>query len=331
MSEGYYGRPVLKQPVWKPEIGWYFFAGGTAGAAATLSLAARAARAPRLARTATLVAGAGAAASPALLVADLGRPERFLNMLRVFKPTSPMSVGSWIMTSFSTAQMTAAACELAGVMPRLRTASQAAAGTPGPAMATYTAVLISDTAVPVWHEARRDLPGVFAAGSAASAGAAAVLVGPAEGSGPARRLQAVGALAEEVALRRMTRRLGPLAEPYKTGASGRLATAGEAATLGGAALTLLGGRGRLGRLGAAVTLAGSIATRFAILRAGSASAADPRYVIESQRGHGEDTATEAGAPGEHSGPHPAASRPAMRRPAAEAEGPRSRGRRLRAS
>src|SRR5690606_31944144 len=94
-GSSYYGRPVLKEPVWTWEIPAYFFLGGTAGAANALSLGARLTGNRELADRLSLVATAGLAASPVLLVSDLGRPERFLNMLRVFKVTSPMSVGSW--------------------------------------------------------------------------------------------------------------------------------------------------------------------------------------------------------------------------------------------
>src|SRR5919202_4139025 len=96
----YYGRPVIKEPVWEWEIPWYFFAGGLAGASAGLSLVARLAGNERLARRALLAALGGATVSPVLLISDLGKPDRFYNMLRVFKPTSPMSMGTWILTSF---------------------------------------------------------------------------------------------------------------------------------------------------------------------------------------------------------------------------------------
>ena len=103
-------------------------------------------------------------------------PERFLNMLRVFKPTSPMSVGSWLLAATGAAQTVATATELSGRLPRLGAGAQVCAGLSGPALATYTAALLSDTAVPVWHEARRELPALFAASSCASAGAAAALI-----------------------------------------------------------------------------------------------------------------------------------------------------------
>src|SRR5690242_11319832 len=141
-----------------------------------------------LARTSSLVAAAAVNVSPLLLVKDLGRPERFLNMLRVFKPTSPMSVGSWLLAATGTAQSAATTCELLDVLPRVGGGAQACAGLLGPALATYTGALLSDTAVPAWHEARRELPAVFAASSCASAGAAATLVGDVRATGPARRL-----------------------------------------------------------------------------------------------------------------------------------------------
>ena len=105
----YYGRPILKEPVWRPEIPWYFFTGGIAGASSVLSLVARLAGNERLAKRSLYVAAAADIVSPVLLISDLGRPERFLNMFRVFKVTSPMSVGSWVLGASGTASGTAAA------------------------------------------------------------------------------------------------------------------------------------------------------------------------------------------------------------------------------
>ncbi|MDQ4089128.1 MAG: polysulfide reductase NrfD, partial [Actinomycetota bacterium] len=114
MTDSYYGRPVLKAPVWKPIIAWYFFTGGLAGASSALALAAQLAGNRRLRRSALLASAAGIAVSGPLLVVDLGRPARFLNMLRVAKPTSPMSVGSWILAAFGPLSVAAAASELTG-------------------------------------------------------------------------------------------------------------------------------------------------------------------------------------------------------------------------
>ncbi len=188
----YYGRAVIKELVWEWQIPWYFFTGGLAGASAGLALVARLTGNHRLARRTHLAALAGATASPVLLTWDLGRPERFYQMLRVIKLTSPMSVGTWVLTVFGPTTGLAVAYDLLGVFPRLGRISEGLSALLGLPLATYTAVLIADTSVPVWHEeARRELPLVFAASSAASAGAAAAILTPVEDAGPARRL-AVG-------------------------------------------------------------------------------------------------------------------------------------------
>src|SRR5436309_89808 len=115
----YYGRPVIKAPIWKPEVPWYFFTGGLAGASATLAYAADAVGNRELARRAWLVTLAAGTASPVLLITDLGRPERFLKMLRVFKVTSPMSVGSWVVSASGMTAAVATAHELLGLFPRV--------------------------------------------------------------------------------------------------------------------------------------------------------------------------------------------------------------------
>ena len=200
MSDSYYGRPYLKTPVWKPEIAGYFWIGGLAGASATLALAARLAGNRRLHRSALGAALFGSVISPALLIEDLGRPERFLNMLRVFKPTSPMSVGSWVLAGFGTTAGGAAVSEFTGILRPLGRLAELVAAALGPVLATYTGVLVADTAVPVWHESRRHLPLVFAGGAMASAGGLAVMTTPARRAGPARRLALIGAALELVSV-----------------------------------------------------------------------------------------------------------------------------------
>jgi hypothetical protein len=280
----YYGKPLIKEPVWIPTVPVYFFVGGTAGAAASLALAARLSGNDSLARTAKYVDGVAIGLSPALLIADLGRPERFFNMFRVFKVTSPMSVGTWIVSVSGLASGLASTLELLGRLRRTKLAAEAAAGVLGPFLSTYTAALLADTAVPVWHEARRELPFVFAGSSAASAGAACTLITAPEHAGPARRLAVGGAALELVAGRLMERRLGFLAEPYQRGRVGALATAAKALNASGMVMMLFGGRRRRHAIGAsAFLLAGSACERLAIFRAGFASARDPRYTIVPQR------------------------------------------------
>ena len=280
----YYGRPVIKPPVWTREIPWYFFFGGMAGAAATLAAVARGRGNERLADAAGRVALAGGLASPPLLISDLGRPDRFHHMLRVAKPTSPMSVGSWVLMVFVPAAGGAAVLSTLGWLPRLQRAAEVAGAALGPAMSTYTAVLVASTAVPAWHEARKELPWVFAGGSAASAGAAALLLVDGEEAAPARKLAVSGAAVELVAAWLMERRLGELGEPYQMGAAGglsRLATGLSAA--GAGLLGLLGRRRGAAVAGAALVLAGAAAERWAVFKAGFASAQDPRYTVKPQR------------------------------------------------
>ncbi len=276
----YYGRPILKEPVWTWEIPLYFFFGGMAGAAAPFALVSELRGDEALARRAWLVALAGAAASPPLLIADLGRPERFHRMLRVIKPTSPMSVGSWVLGASSTAIAFANARTHFGWFARLGRLAGATAVL-GPALSTYTAVLMADTAIPVWHEAHRELPFVFASGSAMSAGSAMVLIG---GGAPARRLALLGAAGELASTTVMERRLGFLGEPYHEGAAGRAGRAGKALTAAGGLLMAWRGRRRAGAAaGATLMLAGALANRWSVYKAGFQSAADPKYVVEPQR------------------------------------------------
>ncbi|HEV2093945.1 MAG TPA: NrfD/PsrC family molybdoenzyme membrane anchor subunit, partial [Rubrobacter sp.] len=265
----YYGRAVLKEPVWSWEIPWYFFAGGLAGASADLALVARLAGNDKLARRALLAALGAVVVSPVLLISDLGRPERFYNMLRVVKPTSPMSVGTWVLSAFGTATGIAATSEVLGVFPRLGRACEVVSALLGPALATYTAVLITDTSVPVWHEARRELPLVFAASSAASAGAAAAILTPVGEAGPARRLAAGGALAEIGASALMKRRLGGfLAEPYEKEEAGRFDKLSKVFSVAGAVLTAFAGRRRrpAAVAGGALVLAGATLERWSVFR-----------------------------------------------------------------
>jgi hypothetical protein len=285
-GRSYYGRPVIKEPVWTWEIPWYFFAGGVAGASSPLALIAELAGNEKLARRARLVAVAGATVSPVLLISDLGRPDRFYNMLRVFKPTSPMSVGTWVLSIFGTTAGAAAASDVLGISPRLGRLSGVISALLGPALSTYTAVLVADTSVPVWHEARRELPLVFAASSAASAGAAAAILTPVEYAGPARRLAVGGALLEIGSVELMKRRLGGfLAEPYEQGEPARYDRLAKVCSGVGAALVALGGRRRRSAavVGGALTLAGAALARWSVFKAGFLSARDPRYTVEPQR------------------------------------------------
>jgi polysulfide reductase-like protein len=280
----YYGQPVLKAPVWTWEVPTYFFLGGLAGSSAGLAWLAGLRGNEELARRSWALALAGLAASPPLLISDLGRPSRFFNMLRMFKVTSPMSVGSWLLSAGGAATAVAAANALGGRLDgAARVARPAAAGL-GLPISTYTAALVADTAVPVWHEARMMLPFVFGAGAAASAGAAATVVTRPEHAAPARRLAVGGAAAELLSTRLMENRLGELGAPYRGGTAGSLSRAATALTLTGAALVAgLGRRRSAAAAGGALVLAGALAERWSIYKAGFKSASDPTFTVGPQR------------------------------------------------
>ncbi len=280
----YYERSVLKQPTWKHWIAEYFFLGGLSAGSTLLGLGARLTGRPALARRAKVAAVVALGAGSAALVADLGRPERFVNMLRVAKLTSPMSVGSWALSAYGPAAAVAAGTDVLGVFPRLGLAAEGVAAAFAPAIATYTGVLAADTSIPAWHGARGELPFLFASSATAAAGGLGMIVSPVRESAPARRMAVAGALGEVAASKLMERRLGELGEPYRHGPAGMLSKAATASMLAGAAVGLLRGRRRSAAIGSgALVMAGSLLERFAVLEAGRQSARDPKYVVKPQR------------------------------------------------
>ena len=283
--QSYYGRPILKEPVWQPEIPTYFFTGGIAGGCSLIHGVARIAGHDRLAKTALYVAAAADVVSPALLISDLGRPERFHHMLRVFKVTSPMSVGSWILFLSNGSSNTAAGLELTGRLRPVKWLAEFVSFATGAPLATYTGTLIANTAIPVWHEARKELPWLFGASAAASAGAATTMFMPQGEAGPARRLAVAGVVAELGLSELMQHRLGFVGEVYKQGAAGKLARASKLLTATGAAVLATRGRRSRGAAvtGSALVLAGELALRWSVFRAGFQSARDPRYTVIPQK------------------------------------------------
>ncbi|MFF3868680.1 NrfD/PsrC family molybdoenzyme membrane anchor subunit [Micromonospora sp. NPDC001898] len=293
----YYGRPVLKPPVWKWDIAAYLFTGGLAAGSSLLAAGGQLTGRPALRRAGRLTSLAAVSASAYFLVNDLGRPARFHHMLRVAKVTSPMSVGTWILTVFGPAAGVAAVAEAAPWLPErgvlglgrrlLPPVGQAAglvAAATAPALATYTGVLLAGTAVPSWHEAYPELPVIFAGSALASGAGVGLLAAPGDQAGPARRMAVAGAALELWGSHRVEHRLGLLSEPYRTGTSGRLLRAGRALTAAGVAGALVGRRSRvLSGLSGVALLAASVATRFGIFHGGVASARDPKYTVVPQR------------------------------------------------
>jgi Polysulfide reductase len=293
--QSYYGRPVLKEPTWTWEIPTYFFTGGVAGASSVLSLSAKLFGNEELSRRALYIGAAADVVNPMLLISDLGRPERFHHMLRVFKVTSPMNVGAWVLLVNGGASTTAAVLELLGILKPLKLLAELVSFLFGPPLATYTGVLVSDTAIPVWHEAWEELPWLFGASAAASAGAAACVFCPPAAAGPARRLAVGGVLAEGLVMHAMQLRLGETGEVYHQGTAGKLSWAAKSLATGGAFVLARHGRRRRGAavLGGALVCAGELCLRFAVHHAGKQSARDPKYVVKPQRERADRDGTRA--------------------------------------
>jgi formate-dependent nitrite reductase membrane component NrfD len=283
--QSYYGRPILKEPVWQPEVPCYFFTGGIAGASSVLHFAASVLGNETLARRALFISTAADIVSPALLVSDLGRPERAVNMFRVFKVTSPMSVGSWILVASGTVSTVAAALELVGKLRPVKAGAGLIAALLGGPLATYTGTLVADTAIPVWHEARHELPWLFGASAVSSAGAAATIAVPVDEAGPARRLAIAGSVVGLALKEVMQHRLGFVGEVYKQEQAGALGRLSKLCTSAGAGLLALHGRRSraAAAAGGALVLGGELAMRWSVFRAGFQSARDPRYVVVPQR------------------------------------------------
>jgi len=282
----YYGQPVINRPTWRaPDIPGYLFLGGLAGAGSVIAAGAQLTGRPVLARTMKSGCAAAVGLSLTALIHDLGRPGRFLNMLRTFKPTSPMSVGTWLLSAYAPMAAAAALSDLTGVAPWAGTAATAAAAAAGPSVASYTAALIADTAVPAWHDGYRYMPFVFGS-SAVSAAAGLGLAGaPLAETRPVTRLAVVAGTAEIITKKVLEKRMGLPGEAYEQGKARRYGQIASIATAAGVLTTaLLGRRSRAAAAAAgAALLIGSAMTRFSIFEAGLESARDPRYTVVPQR------------------------------------------------
>ena len=284
-DRGYYGLPLLKEPVWTWEVPTYFFVGGAAGAAAVVGVAAQVTGADReLVSDARWIAAAGAALSGPLLVGDLGRPERFLNMLRVFKLQSPMSVGAWTLTAFGTfasAAVFAQEMETRTNLP-VRVIGDAAAmlsAATGLAMATYTGVLIGATTIPVWSKHVSLLPIHFGASALSSAVSMLELLGHDE-----QALNILGCAAaafETFVGYRIERDRGSESDPLRRGSTGITTRIGGAFSGPMPLLLRIAGfrSKRFRNAAAASTLLGSLITRFAWIEAGKTSSRDLRVPL----------------------------------------------------
>src|SRR5207244_409545 len=183
------------------------------------------------------------------------------------------------------ASNTAAALELLGVLRPVKWLAELTSFVTGPPLTTYTGTLLADTAIPVWHEARHELPWLFGASASSTAGAATALFLRPDEAGPARRLAVAAAAAELTCMELMQHRLGFVGEVYKKEAAGTLGRISKVCTAAGAAL--LASRAKRSRAalvgGSALLLAGGLTLRWSVFRAGFQSARDPRYTVVPQR------------------------------------------------
>lgn len=292
-SATYYEQPLLKKPHWEWEVITYLFLGGIMGGSGMLVMIAdeRPEREADLARSARYVAFVLASACPLVLISHLGRPERFLNMLRIVKFKSVMSMGVWGLIAYTGPASLAAAAQLSrdGVLPKWidalepRPVMKLLQGIIGAFMAGYTGVLISATAIPVWGKGKRYIPAISVCSGFAGACALNAAIVALSGSDRTRhkleRLELIASTAEFILLERFRRHAGPLGEPMYGGARGRkLRTFTEIGGIiapallgclpfGGRAKTLLAG---------ALTLAGGYVLRETFIESGKDSADDPR-------------------------------------------------------
>jgi formate-dependent nitrite reductase membrane component NrfD len=303
----YYDHPVVRKAHWRWEIEWYFAIGGVMSGSAALSALASTFGGDEdraLARSSRYIAFAGSIVSGALLVKDLGRPERFLNMLRIVKLYSPMSVGAWALSGFSALAGLALADQAYqdGLVPF--DASFFVPKKPrdwlfalfGGVMASYTGVLICATAIPAWYHGRRFIPAIFVASATSAACAANIFVLALTGSGShatlrkLERLESLAALAELGLLLAYEQIVGADADPVFKGRVGKKLK--QRTELFGIALPLVlnagawkrGGHGGFfsratALVSSALTLAGGLNLREAFLEAGRISGDDPRAVL----------------------------------------------------
>jgi Polysulphide reductase, NrfD len=283
------GGPLIKAPVWTWEVPLYFWFGGIAAGSSFVALACDVAGDEGSAATARKVALGALAPSPALLILDLGRPERFYNMLRIFKPRSPMSMGAWALTAFGNLAAAAVGADLLG---RRRTARAlgAANAVVGGYLGSYTGVLLASTAVPVWARSRLFLGPIFVSTAAATGAAACrlalVALGLPAAHATAKALARVemSAMAAELGLSVINeRRLGPLAAGLEVGRPGKLFKAAKWAVRAGLALQLVRRHPAHQHVASALYLAAGLLFRYAWVGAGPLSARDDRMVAEMAR------------------------------------------------
>jgi len=288
----YYQQPLLKRSVWSIDIPLYYFCGGAAGAALALGAALQVRRDPELrdfSRHCHWIGIAGSSVGAVLLIHDLGKPSRFLNMMRVFRPTSPMNMGAWILGGGApTAIATGLFINRGGFLGALGELTGFASGGFGSALAGYTGVVVSNSAIPVWQEARHWMPVLFMASSVASAGSLLdLLYEHRRASRISFAFGTIGRVAELVAANQVensARNLPKVAAPFKNGPTSILWKASM--VLGTASLIVSAVPGKSAKrrkVAGVLGVLGSLALRFAVHYISNASAEDARASFQHQR------------------------------------------------
>lgn len=282
----YYDRPLLKEPVWKPAVPAYFYFGGVGGAAGALAAALQVfGGKTELVEKLRWVNLVGTGIGTALLIEDLGRPERFLNMVRVFRPSSPMNVGSWILT-FNGVQTAAAVALNRGPawMRALAAAAGLKAGLFSAAQCAYPAVLLACTTVPVWQQARTSLPPLFVGSAMSSLGSLAPFLGLPPVVEHFGTLGKAVELVAMTAMERQTSRVERVGRPLRQGRSGAMWRLAGGLTAASLLLSLWPGTSAWKkRLAGVLGTVGAATIRFACTEAGKASSLDPKASFHSQR------------------------------------------------
>ena len=283
--------PFIHAPVWEWQIPLYFWMGGVASGSAFVALACDTAGDHRSAAIARKVALAAVGPAPVLLVDDLGRPLRFLNMMRIFKPRSPMNTGAWCLVAFSGAGALAVGCDLIR-RPIAARALGALTALCGTYLCSYTGVLLACTAVPVWSRSRTILGPAFVATATANGAAATRLALVASGlphGHPTRRalgtIETASMLAELVVSGVGERRLGGAGEALHHGRPGAMFRTAKSLVVLGLSLRLVARRvgSREHDLASIMYLAAGLAFRFAWVSAGKPSATDDAAVAAMAR------------------------------------------------
>jgi formate-dependent nitrite reductase membrane component NrfD len=290
--------PMMKPAVWTWEVPLYFWLGGIAAGSSLIALACDVADDHASAKVARKVALGAVMPGAPLLILDLGRPERFFNMLRIFKPRSPMSMGAWCLMGFSTVSGAAVAADLTGREKPAR-ALGALTALFGTYLGSYTGALLAATAVPVWGRSRLFLGPIFVCTATATGAAANRLVLVAAGTPaghPTRNALGVietVAMSGELVLSTINeRRLGRLARSLEAGRPGTLFQAAKWMVRAGLALHV--GRRRGGpwvhHLASVLYLLAGLCFRFAWVGAGRTSAHDDEAVARMARLRGRKAA-----------------------------------------